>query len=294
MRSHQWPFCVLCFGLCGIAYFSSVEMKREGCVNINEEMQQVKKDSVVVLGDAAAIAGEKTPLVEKGGGAHHDNLDFETFPHSGTYPHSHETIDLHLPALPVSTSTSSSKGHTCRVSKYHIGLCMAVVNGVLAATIMVPLHYAPPNTTQGLGYSTSFGIAAVLIVMLFWIMRFLFLSLEIFIYHSLWAELCATGGLATSFQILLKIATGSLHDGYDQLPSFHLSVMWRPGLTSGLLYSLGNLFGIVSIQNLGDFMGYSLSQSSMIISGEVHYFSGYLFSLTAAHCDVFQRHFICN
>ena len=43
--------------------------------------------------------------------------------------------------------------------------------------------------------------------------------------------------------------------------------MWRAGLTSGLLYSLGNLFGIVSIQHLGNFMGYSLNQSSMIISG---------------------------
>jgi len=34
------------------------------------------------------------------------------------------------------------------------------------------------------------------------------------------------------------------------------------------LYSLGNLFGIVSIQNLGDFMGYSLNQSSVIVSGK--------------------------
>jgi hypothetical protein len=147
---------------------------------------------------------------------------------------------------------------------------MAVVNGVLASTMMVPLHYAPPNSTHGMGYSLSLGIAAVLTVLLFWILRLMRLSLGNFIYHSSWpgdGNECREANM--TWQLLQKIAKDSFCEGYQQLPSFHIKVMWKAGLTSGVLYSLGNLFGIISIQKLGNFMGYSLNQSSMIISGEL-------------------------
>jgi len=213
---------ILCLGLCGIAYFSSIELntteKRGDTIRNN------KNDNTKTITTNIA-AREDTPLVEKG--ERYSNeivLDLEHFPHSGVNPHSHQTIDL---------------PHLHSTSKYHIGLFMAVVNGVLAATIMVPLHYAPPNTTQGVGYSMSFGIAAVLVVGLFWILRLSYLSFK----------------------------SSSIRKGYKRLPSFHIRVMWRAGLTSGVLYSLGNLFGIISIQHLGNFMGYSLNQSSLIISG---------------------------
>jgi len=208
---------VLCLGLVGIAYFSSVELNTTE--KRGETIRSNKNDNTTV------IAAEDTPLVEKG--ERYSNeiiLDLEHFPHSGVNPHSHQTMDL---------------PHLHSTSKYHIGLFMAVVNGVLAATIMVPLHYAPPNTTQGVGYSMSFGIAAVLVVGLFWILRLSYLSFK----------------------------SSSIQKGYKLLPSFHIRVMWRAGLTSGLLYSVGNLFGIISIQHLGNFMGYSLNQSSLIISG---------------------------
>jgi glucose uptake protein GlcU len=71
-----------------------------------------------------------------------------------------------------------------------------------------------------------------------------------------------------TWQLLQQMATDSFRKGHQQLPSFHFRVMWKAGLTSGVLYGLGNLFGIVSIQKLGNFMGYSLNQSSIIISGE--------------------------
>ena len=135
---------------------------------------------------------------------------------------------------------------------------MAVLNGVFAATIMVPLHYAPPNATRGIGFSMSFGIAAVLVVLALWILRWLLYSSLILLKES---------QLEDSKQ-KSNIIIQSIHKGYRCLPSFHIKEMWRPGLLSGLLYSLGNLMGIVSIQKLGNFMGYSLNQSSMIVSGE--------------------------
>ena len=134
---------------------------------------------------------------------------------------------------------------------------MAVLNGVFAATIMIPLHYAPPNATRGIGFSMSFGIAAVLVVLALWILRWLLYS-SLFLFRG--------SQLEDSKQHMI---IDSIHKGYRCLPSFHIKEMWRPGLLSGLLYSLGNLMGIVSIQKLGNFMGYSLNQSSMIVSGKI-------------------------
>jgi hypothetical protein len=120
---------------------------------------------------------------------------------------------------------------------------MAFINGLLAASIMVPLHYAPTNSTQGLGYSMSFGIAAMIVIVIAWLLRWM----------------------------ILAVQCRSVVEGYLSLPSFHFQEMLQPGMLAGLLYSIGNLCGIVSVQNLGDFMGYSLNQSSMIISGETFY-----------------------
>jgi hypothetical protein len=136
---------------------------------------------------------------------------------------------------------------------------MAILNGVLAATIMVPLHYAPPNATRGIGFSMSFGIAAVIVVLVFWILRWMLYS-SIILLRELRQE--------EQMHIKRNIFIESISKGYRSLPSLHLREMWRPGLLSGLLYSLGNLMGILSIQRLGNFMGYSLNQSSMIVSGK--------------------------
>jgi len=177
--------------------------------------------------------------------------------------YSQRAINFHEMALSLTFIN-----HTYQVSKYQAGLCMAVVNGILASTIMVPLHYAPATTTSGLGYSMSFGIAAVLAVMLFWMLRFMRLA-SVNFYSSLMHWVDESRKLIPSFTMLMRIKLDSLHKGYQQLPSFHLRVMWKAGMTSGVLYSMGNLFGIISIQKLGDFMGYSLNQSSVIISGKM-------------------------
>jgi hypothetical protein len=150
--------------------------------------------------------------------------------------------------------------HTINIPEYNIGIFMAVLNGVFAASIMVPLHYAPPNATQGIGYSMSFGIAAGVVVLAIWIIRWLFYSSMLLVTERLWGDHMGNRR-CTKIIVALK-------KGYHSLPSFHVKEMWRPGLLSGLLYSVGNLMGIVSIQRLGNFMGYSLNQSSIIVSGK--------------------------
>lgn len=221
---------LLCVGLCGISYFSSkeIEVKKNGSAHGQNENRNT------ALGDSLELAGETTPLWGKGD---NDNvsLDLQHFPHSGVPPHCHCTVDLHLPALPATPNE-----RVYHVTKYHLGLCMAVANGVLASTMMVPLHYAPPNSTHGMGYSMSLGIAAVLMVFLFWILRFMCLSLGNFISHSSWPNAGSDyRGPNMTLQLLQQMATESLCEGYRQLPSFHIRVMWKAGLTSGVLYSLG-------------------------------------------------------
>jgi len=219
---------LLCIGLCGVAYFASNEPKRK------------KKQHNSCPKEDEGVIDETTPLSSLGDDDNDNDdefsegdqasLDFETFPHSGRSPHSHQTLHFHLPPLISKT--------TIHVPKYHLGLFMAFINGLLAASIIVPLHYAPSNSTQGVGYSMSFGIAAIIVVILAWLLRLMIRALQ-----------CR-----------------SVVEGYLSLPSFHFREMLRPGMLAGILYSIGNLCGILSIQKLGDFLGYSLNQASMIIS----------------------------
>ena len=233
---------VVCVGLCGSAYFSSreVEMKTESDLPQNQER---------VMKEVNSFAPENSPLLPTS--AIHSDLGHLRL---------QGAVDFHETALSMKCMKQ-----TCRVSKYHAGLCMAVVNGILASTIMVPLHYAPPTSTSGLGYSMSFGMASVVAVWFYWLLRYIWLASANFYFSLMFAE---PGQSMPTFRVLLRIKLDSLLKGYQQLPSFHLKVMWKAGMTSGVLYSLGNLFGIVSIQNLGDFMGYSLNQSSVIVSGK--------------------------
>mmetsp|Transcript_2799 Transcript_2799/g.5798 ORF Transcript_2799/g.5798 Transcript_2799/m.5798 type:complete len:441 (+) Transcript_2799:551-1873(+) len=241
-----WAMVVLCGGLYGIAYFSSGEAKRKN--------HDGNHGNLPPPCETTMLLEKQNDSTMEGGEADVDPLDFETYPHCGAPPHSHQTIHLTFSSF-IGNDNKSGNRHqhfTLHVSKYHLGILMAVLNGVLAATIMVPLHYAPPNTTHGVGYSMSFGFAAMIVVIVFWFFRFLYHAVRIF-----------AGCSQCNVQVILQ----SCSQAYDTLPSFHINDMWRPGLLAGLLYSIGNLCGIVSIQKLGNFMGYSLNQTSMIVSG---------------------------
>ena len=54
---------------------------------------------------------------------------------------------------------------------------------------------------------------------------------------------------------------------YNSLPSFYIKQMWFQGCLSGILYSGGNFMCIISVTFLGQGVGYSFTQCSMLISG---------------------------
>merc|ERR1712113_1019286 len=85
----------------------------------------------------------------------------------------------------------------------------------------------------------SFATGAMIITILFWVIRLFYNAYE------------------------LK----SVKKGWDALPSMHLRKLLIPGAFAGTLWSLGNIGQIMSVYYLGESIGMSIVQSSMIVSG---------------------------
>jgi hypothetical protein len=120
-----------------------------------------------------------------------------------------------------------------------LGILAAMIGtGIYGGSIMAPMKWAPDDA-KGLGYLISFGIGASIVTMSLWIVRFAYSAHR----HK------------------------SFVKGYQILPSFHLRKMWLHGGTAGLLWSIGNFFSIISVDYLGEGVGYSVVQSSMLVAG---------------------------
>jgi Transmembrane family, TMEM144 of transporters len=95
------------------------------------------------------------------------------------------------------------------------------------------------KSAEGLGYVISFAIGATLVLILMWILRFC--------YHY--------------------SREASLIEARNQLPSLHFRDMWLPGGLAGLLWSVGNVSSIITVESLGEGVGYSIVQAQMLIAG---------------------------
>jgi len=102
------------------------------------------------------------------------------------------------------------------------------------------MQFAPPEAS-GIGYVVSFAIGASIVTILLWILRFC---------HGWY-----------------KNDGHSMMHAYNSLPPLHLKIMWAPGGLAGTLWSIGNIASMVSVQNLGEGVGYSVTQASMLCSG---------------------------
>jgi len=121
-------------------------------------------------------------------------------------------------------------------NKRTIGIIGAVIDGILGGSALVPMHY---SSAGGLQYVTSFGIGAIIVTAIFWIL--------LFIYHA--------------------TQNGSLELGRKCLPSMHLKALLVPGIIAGTLWSIGNIGAILSVTYLGQSIGFSIVQCQMIVSG---------------------------
>lgn len=125
-----------------------------------------------------------------------------------------------------------------KVSQRKLGMAAAVFNGAWGGSIMVPMKFAPSDA-DGRGYVISFAIGASVVTLLLWLLRYSYY-------------------LGRSRSVV---------KAYQALPSLHLSVLWFPGALSGTLWSIGNFFSILSVEHLGEGVGYSVVQAAMLVSG---------------------------
>ncbi|KAL7557281.1 hypothetical protein ACA910_016245 [Epithemia clementina (nom. ined.)] len=111
-----------------------------------------------------------------------------------------------------------------------------IFTGMWGGSILVPMKFCK---TPGVDFLISFGIGASIVTLGLWVFRILYNT-----YHY-------------------RSWTKAIH----ALPSFHLNVMWLPGGLSGLLWSIGNFFSILSVNILGEGVGYPVVQTSILVSG---------------------------
>ncbi|KAG7339660.1 drug/metabolite transporter superfamily protein [Nitzschia inconspicua] len=150
-----------------------------------------------------------------------------------------ESTLRHGDAAATTTTTVLCCCGRMRVSERTLGILAAMIfTGMWGGSILVPMHYAP-SVNNGLGYLFSFAVGASLVNLSLWMVRYS--------YCCCWYS--------------------SLRKAYSALPSFHFRTMWLYGGICGLLWSIGNFCSILAVQYLGQGVGYSATQASMLVSG---------------------------
>jgi glucose uptake protein GlcU len=125
-----------------------------------------------------------------------------------------------------------------KVQRRTLGIMSAVFSGVYGGSIMVPMKFAP-KLQNGLGFLISFAIGATLVTIALWVLRYVYLCQV----HC------------------------SFSRGYKELPPLHFRKMWLYGGSCGLIWSVGNFCSILAVENLGEGVGYSLTQTRILVSG---------------------------
>lgn len=236
--------CMLC-GLVGMAYYSSPSIAHEySTVNETENGNDIRRplshpedpdfldpeeDEVVAL-----ITFHVTDYVPL-----EDGSESRPPPAEPALEES-ERYDIQIDNV----SSSDPADHTClccgciELQKRTLGILSAVFAGVYGGSILAPMKFAP-KLDKGLGFLISFAIGAALVNLASWVLRYLYLCQK----HS------------------------SFSRGYQELPSMHLRKMWLYGGLCGILWSIGNFCSILAVENMGEGVGYSLTQTSMLVSG---------------------------
>jgi len=126
------------------------------------------------------------------------------------------------------------------LTRRQTGILASLFNGLWGGTNMIPLHYAAHSGYGGPSYVISFAIGSFLVTIILWIIRFAF---ELYRHD------------------------GNISQVWSSLPSFYIKQMWFQGGLSGILYSGGNFMCIIAVTYLGQGVGFSFIQASMLISG---------------------------
>ncbi|KAL7552114.1 hypothetical protein ACHAWF_015323 [Thalassiosira exigua] len=244
----------LILGLIGMSLFSQpraknadfrdkrIAKKREES-SVGEDVEVVRKrifssqylNGVVDIGSTTEMAAiSKRGCIKKASSKNQTKQEFseaQTTNGKASAPNSMPLTSLELESLiekdKEPVSTTDNK-------------TVALFNGLWGGTNMIPLHFAAHDGYGGPSYVISFACGSMIVTIGIWVLRFLY---ELYVHD------------------------GAIVKAYHALPSFHVRQMWLQGALSGILYSTGNFMCIISVTYLGQGVGYSFTQSSMLISG---------------------------
>lgn len=128
------------------------------------------------------------------------------------------------------------------LTQWETGVVYAVLNGVLAGSSLVPLHYAKLEGFSHFSYYISMTSGALLANTIMWALVFLSYL------HNSPQE--------------MSIATA-----YESMPKWHFRQLWFKLALAGLLSNGGMLGGILATSSLGQAIGNSLIQLKIFVSG---------------------------
>jgi hypothetical protein len=125
------------------------------------------------------------------------------------------------------------------------GVFCAILNGILGASAMVPLHYSKNQGLSELSYISSFVSGVLIANMLLWVIFFTFH------YYFRSNPFC----------------NETLQKACDGLPQWHVKELWFKLLIAGMLLTVGMFGSVLAISRLGQAVGNSLIQSKILVSG---------------------------
>lgn len=222
-------------GVVGMTYFSSPQIMEEGEVVVVSSLSS----SILPLGvgegegDSALLEEMKQPLLDEET-QDQKNSEFESGHTSPITVDENESRSIVDEQIEIDDTQVLFIG--MKWNRRRLGILGAVMDGILGGGNLIPMHY---SAYHGQEYIISFATGAMIVTIIFWFIRWGYNSHE----------------------------QKSIKAGYQALPSMHLRTLFLPGVLAGTVWSLGNIGQIISVGYLGESIGMSIVQSSMIVSG---------------------------
>lgn len=138
------------------------------------------------------------------------------------------------------SSRISFLGSRVSLTKPQSGILASIFGGTWGGMNLVPMHYAAIDGYGGPTYVLSFFSGCMFVIIMIWLARLLF---------------------------ELHRHDGNVGKAYHALPSFHYRQIWFHGSMAGLCLSGGKFMTIIAVTHLGQGVGNSFAQTSMLVGG---------------------------
>jgi hypothetical protein len=220
-------FTTLGIGLVGMSYFSRPSQRKPVKKRVSQE--ECENEEAITLSNRGLGPGSNpSSLRESESDLTLQSIELDSL------------LERSIEGVPASNDPVFFLGGRISLSKRQTGILAAVANGLWGGMNLVPMHYAKRKGFGGASYLVSYAVGSMIVNSLMIFLLFLYLVVR---------------------------ERGRVRVAVASLPDFHLKELWLPGLLSGAIYSVAIFGTILSVTYLGQAVGYSLTQSKLLVSG---------------------------